>query len=88
MISMTTIALGAWTITGLVALVMGTKVLCKPENLEKVKEQLREIAEELKITEEDCMCILQVSFAALGFIGVALVAWRRLKKYFKEKLDV
>ena len=85
MISLTTITFGVWTIAGLMALAMGTRVLLKDENMSAIKEQLREIAEELKITEEDCMCILYVSFMVFGLVGVSLALIRRIRAYYKRR---
>ena len=56
MISLHKILIGFWILAGLLALVAGVKILHVPESRERILEQIREIAEELKIKEEDCMC--------------------------------
>lgn len=85
MISLHRLLIGFWILTGLLALVVGAKTLQNPDNLQKIKEQLKEIAEELKIKEEDCMCILYVSFVVFGFVGVTLALFRRIRTYFRER---
>jgi hypothetical protein len=85
MISLHKILIGFWILAGLLALVAGVKILHVPESRERILEQIREIAEELKIKEEDCMCILYVSFVALGFVGVTLALFRRIRTYFRER---
>jgi hypothetical protein len=85
MISLHKILIGFWILAGLLALVAGVKILHVPESRERILEQIREIAEELKIKEEDCMCILYVSFVALGFVGVTLALLRRIRTYFRER---
>ena len=78
-----TIAL-IWILTGLVALAIGTKYMNKPENRKELHEQLKEIAEEMKIKEEDCICIMYVGFVVLGFVGAMVALARRLHKYFRR----
>lgn len=85
MISLHRFMIVFWILTGLTALVAGAKTLQNPDSLKKIKEQLKEIAEELKIKEEDCMCILYVSFVVFGFVGVTLALFRRIRTYFKER---
>ena len=78
-----TIAL-IWVLTGLVALAIGTKYMNKPENRKELHEQFKEIAEEMKIKEEDCICIMYVGFVVLGFVGAMVALARRLHKYFRR----
>ena len=78
-----TIAL-IWILTGLIALAIGTKYMNKPENRKVLHEQLKEIAEEMKIKEEDCICIMYVGFVVLGFVGAIVALARRLHKYFRR----
>jgi hypothetical protein len=83
MISITKIIAGIWITTGLVALVWGTRALHNPQSRQKVKEQIKELAEELKITEEDCLCVLYVSFFVAGFAGIGIAAYRKIRNYLK-----
>jgi hypothetical protein len=84
MISFIVVIIGVWVLTGFIALVLGTKALTNPMNREEIHEQFKEIAEELRITEEDCLCILYVGFMAIGFAGVSLALFRRLKRYLRR----
>ena len=85
MISLHRFLIELWILTGLLALIVGVKTLHTPEYRDKIVEQLKEISEELKIKEEDCMCILYVSFVVFGFVGVFLALFRRIRTYFKER---
>lgn len=73
-----------WILTGLVVLIIGTRYMNKPENRKVLHEQLKEVAEEMKIKEEDCICIMYVGFVVLGFVGALAVLLRRLHKYFRR----
>ena len=83
MISFTKIVFLVWIALGLVALAIGTKYMNRPENRKILHDQLKEIAEELRIKEEDCISVMYVGFVILGFMGVAIALIRRLKKYMK-----
>jgi hypothetical protein len=73
-----------WILLGLLALIIGTKYMHNPENRRIFREQLKEIAEELKIKEEDCICIVYVGFVVLGFVGATVALVRRLRKYLRR----
>jgi nitrate/nitrite transporter NarK len=73
-----------WILTGLLALVIGVKYMNKPENRKAIQEQLKEMAEELKIKEEDCLCIMYVGFVVFGFVGASVALIRRLKGYLRK----
>ena len=74
-----------WILTGLIALAIGTKYMNKPENRKILHEQLKDIAEELKLKEEDCICIMYVGFATLGIVGATVALYRRFKNYIRRK---
>ena len=84
MISLMKILTLLWILLGLLALAMGTKYMHNPENRRVFREQLKEIAEELKIKEEDCICIVYVGFVVLGFVGATVALVRRLRKYLRR----
>lgn len=84
MISLMKIITLLWILLGLLALIIGTKYMHNPENRRIFREQLKEIAEELKIKEEDCICIVYVGFVVLGFVGATVALVRRLRKYLRR----
>lgn len=84
MISLMKIITLLWILLGLLALIIGTKYMHNPENRRVFREQLKEIAEELKIKEEDCICIVYVGFVVLGFVGATVALVRRLRKYLRR----
>ena len=73
-----------WIVTGIGALVIGTKYIHNPATRQALHEQLKEIAEELKLKEEDCICIMYVGFIFLGFMGALVALFRRFKKYLRR----
>ena len=84
MISLMKIIMLFWILIGLLALIMGTKYMHNPANKQAFHEQLKEISEEMKIKEEDCICIIYVGFVILGFVGVIIALIRRLRKYLRR----
>jgi hypothetical protein len=85
MISITKIIFGTWVITGLIAIVWGTKAIYSSPNSDKVKSHFKEMLEELKITEEDYMCVLYVSFFVAGFLSLTLNSYRKLRNYIRRR---
>ena len=72
-----------WIVTGFIALVLGVKAMNDSEIQDSIREHLEVIHEEFHIKREDCICVLYVSFVLCGFIGVSLVALRKLKNILK-----
>ena len=88
MASFTRILVITWILIGFVGLIWGTKALRNPANKKWIEEHIKELANEMKVTEEDFICMLYVAFYATGFIGVILAAYRKFRAYIKEKLGV
>ena len=84
MISFMKILFLIWIIAGLVALVIGTKYMHNSTNRKALHDHIKEIAEELKLKEEDCISIMYVGFVVLGFVGGAIALFKRLKKYTRR----
>lgn len=84
MLSFVTTTTLIWILTGLLALAIGTKYMNKPENRELILKQVKEIAEEIKVKDEDCICIMYVGFVLLGFVGVAVALLRRFRQHLRR----
>lgn len=84
MLSFVTTTTVIWILTGLLALAIGTKYMNKPENRELILKQVKEIAEEIKIKDEDCICIMYVGFVLLGFVGATVALFRRFRKHLRR----
>lgn len=75
-----------WMISGLAALIMGVKVMHKPENKETLQEQLDELSAEFKLQEDTCLCILYVAFVVFGFAGISIALYRKAKTWWRENV--
>ena len=84
MISFIKIIFLIWIITGLIALAIGTRYMNKPENRKALYDQIKEVAQDLKLKDEDCICIMYVGFVLLGFVGASIMAFRRLKNRIRR----
>lgn len=84
MISVIKIIALLWVLAGLGALYIGVKYINKPQNKQSIQHHVKELSEEIKIKEEDCLCILYVGFVVVGFAGVVIALFRRLREYFRR----
>lgn len=73
-----------WITVGLMALTWGVRIIHAPGNKGKLDKHLKDLADEFGIEEENCLCVLYVSFVALGFVGVLVAAYRKISSYFKR----
>ena len=73
-----------WMISGLVALAIGVITANKPENKGLLEKQIKELSEESGLQEETCLCILYVGFVILGFVGLSIAFYRKVKTWWRE----
>lgn len=84
MISVIKIIALLWVLAGLGALYIGVKYINEPQNKQSIQHHIKELSEEIKIKEEDCLCILYVGFVVVGFVGVVAALIRRIKEYLRR----
>lgn len=84
MISVIKIIALLWVLAGLGALYIGVKYINEPQNKQSIQHHIKELSEEIKIKEEDCLCILYVGFVVVGFVGVVVALIRRIKEYLRR----
>ena len=73
-----------WIISGLAALVIGVMTANKPENKGFLEKQIKELSDESGIQEETCLSILYVGFVILGFVGLSIAFYRKVKTWWRE----
>ena len=74
-----------YVISGIIMTCWGWYKLHKPENSEKLKGHVEELASELGLTHQDCFGAVCLAFPLFGFLILPVALVRKIMKSFKEE---